>query len=229
MSSGQMVDNGAAGATAGPFQEPRMLHRFPLPLTLTLVLLSPLAQAAEQTVFQVAPFGGFRAGGSLEDAETGASRDIEEAANYGVALELRYGDENRWWQLWYSRQGTEIRSPEGVLDVDMEYLHFGGTAPINDEGRVHSYLSAGIGATRLTPGGGLDDTVEFSGSLGLGLSMPVSEHVAFRVEGRGYLTLVDSDSSIFCSSINGAGACRIIASGSTLFQAEVTAAIVVGF
>ena len=206
-----------------------MLHRFSLPLTLSLVLLSPLAQAAEQTAFQVAPFGGFRAGGSLEDAETGASRDVEEAASYGVALELRYGDENRWWQLWYSRQGSEVRSPDGVLDLDVEYLHFGGTAPINDEGRVHSYVAMGIGATRFTPGGGFDDSVKFSGSLGLGLAVPVSERVAFRVEARGYLTVMESDSSIFCSSINGEGACRIIASGSTLFQAEVTAGIVLGF
>ena len=84
-------------------------------------------------------------------------------------------------------------------------------------------------ATRMTPGGGLDDSVKFSGSLGLGLSVPVSERVAFRVEARGYLTFVDSESSIFCSSIYGEGACRIIASGSTLFQAELTAAIAFGF
>lgn len=206
-----------------------MIRRPAVPLAAFLVLLSPLAQAAEPTTVQLAPFGGFRMGGSLEDATTGDSRDIEEAASFGVALELRYGNENRWWQLWYSRQGSEIRAPDGTLDLDVEYLHFGGTAPISDDGRVHSYVSAGIGATRFTPGRGLDDLVKFSGSLGLGLSIPVSEHVAFRVEARGYLTVMDSDTSIFCSSIDGAGACRIVSSGSTLFQAELTAAVAFGF
>lgn len=205
------------------------MFRLAITLLTASFLFSSLAQAAEQTNFQVAPFGGFRMGGSLEDAETGDGRDIEEAASFGVSLELRYGREDRWWQLWYSRQGSEIRSPDGTLDLDVEYLHFGGTVPINDEGRVRSYLAAGIGATRMTPGGGLDDAVEFSGSLGLGLSVPLSERVALRFEARGYLTVVDADSSIFCSSVNGEGACRIVASGSTMFQAELLAAIAFGF
>ena len=59
--------------------------------------------------------------------------------------------------------------------------------------------------------------------------MPVSEHAAFRLEARGYLTLVDSDTSIFCRSDNGSGFCRIIASGSTIFQAEVLAGFAVSF
>jgi hypothetical protein len=207
-----------------------MSHRHAAWLTTCLVLLASTPATADQTTVQVVPFAGFRAGGSLEDSETGDSRDIEEAGNFGVALELRYGRENRWWQLWYSRQGTEIRTPDGALDLDVEYLHLGGTAPINDEGRVHSFVSGGIGATRLTPGGaGLDDTVAFSGSLGLGLSIPVSERVAFRIEARGYLTLVDSDTSIFCRSNFGEGACLIVASGSTLLQAEVTAGVAFGF
>jgi opacity protein-like surface antigen len=196
-----------------------------------LVLLAPTAEAAEPTTVQVVPFGGFRVGGSLEDSQTAASRDLEEAASFGLALELRYADgEDRWLQLWYSRQGSEVRAPGAVLDLDVEYLHLGGTAPISDTGRVQSYVSAGMGATRLTPrGAGLDDTVEFSGSLGLGLSIPVSERVALRLEARGYLTLVDPETSIFCRSDAGGGACRIVASGSTLFQAEFTAGIVFGF
>lgn len=198
-------------------------------LLASFFLLSSSAYAAEQTRFQVAPFGSLRMGGSLEDAADGESRDIEESAGLGIALELRYGDEDRWWQLLYSRQGSEIRSPDGTLDLDVEYLHVGGTVPIDDEGRVQSYLSAGIGATRLSPGSGFDDSVKFSGSLGLGLSVPVSDRVALRFEARGYLTVMDADSSIFCSSIGGEGACRIVASGSTLFQAELSAGIAFGF
>jgi hypothetical protein len=88
----------------------------------------------------------------------------------------------------------------------------------------------GIGATRFSPSGAdATDLTRFSGSLGLGVAMPMSEHLAFRLEARGYLTLVDSDTSIFCRSDNGTGFCRIVASGSTIFQAELLAGFALRF
>lgn len=198
-------------------------------LALSALLAAP-ALAAEPTVFQVVPSAGFRLGGGFEDAETGADRDLEEAASVGVALEWQIGNENRWWQLWYSQQGSEVKVPDGSVDVDVEYLHVGGTTPIDDSGRVQSYLSGGVGATRLSPSGaGLDDAVDFSMSLGVGLSMPLSERIALRVEGRGYLTLLDTDTAIFCESNFGEGACRFVTSGSTLFQFELTVGVAFGF
>lgn len=202
-------------------------------LLYSMLMVGALASAAataEATQFQLVPHGGLRLGGGFEDGESGDKRDLEEAASYGLGLELRVRNEDRWWQLWYSRQGTEVKSPDGAVDVAVEYLHFGGTAPINDEGRVHSYVVGGIGATRLSPAGaGLDDAVEFSASLGVGLRMPLSERVALRLEARGYLTFVDSDTSIFCEVEFGEGGCAFVTKGSSLFQAELSAAIAFGF
>lgn len=195
------------------------------------VLLLPAAAvgASEDTLFQVVPQVGVRVGGSLEDADSGVSRELGEAAAYGLALELRYGRDDGWLQLWYSHQGSELRTPGGLLGVDVDHLHVGGTAPISSDGRVHSHVVAGIGATRFAPAGqGLDPRTRFSGSLGLGISVPLSPRAALRVELRGYLTLVDSDTSFFCRSDFGEGACAIVASGSTLFQAELTAGIAFG-
>jgi opacity protein-like surface antigen len=194
------------------------------------ILLTPIAEAADQTVFQVVPQGGIRLGGNFEDAETGADRQIGDAASFGIGLEWRVGDENRWWQLWYSRQGTDVRTADGAFDLNVEYLHIGGTAPISDEGRVHSYVSGGIGATRFSPAGaGLQDATKFSASLGIGLSMPLSERVALRVEARGYVTAMEADTAIFCRSDSSGGACEIIASGKTLFQGELTVGVAFGF
>jgi opacity protein-like surface antigen len=198
--------------------------------TLMVASIASAAAVAEPTQFQVVPHGGLRLGGGFEDGESGDKRDLEEAASYGVGLELRVNNEDRWWQLWYSRQGTEVKSPDGAVDVAVEYLHFGGTAPISVEGRVHSYVVGGIGATRLSPAGaGLDDAVKFSASLGLGLRMPLSERVALRLEARGYLTVVDSDTSIFCKVEFGEGGCGFVTRGSSLFQAELSAGIAFGF
>lgn len=197
---------------------------------LMLAALASTAAAAEPSQFQVVPHGGLRLGGGFEDGVSGDERDLEEAASYGLGLELRVHNEDRWWQLWYSRQSTEVKAPEGGVDVDVEYLHLGGTAPISQEGRVHSYVVGGIGATRLSPSGaGLDDAVKFSASLGLGLRVPLSDRTALRLEARGYLTVVDSDTSIFCKVEYGEGGCAFVTTGSTLFQAELSAAVAFGF
>jgi opacity protein-like surface antigen len=197
---------------------------------LCATLLAPLAQSADQTVFQVVPQVGFRMGGSFEDVDTGASRQIGDAGSLGLALEWRVADENRWVQLWYSRQATDVGTPEGPFDLSVEHLHVGGTAPIDDEGRVKSYISAGIGATRFSPtGAGLQDSTHFSASLGLGLDIPLSARMALRVEARGYLTVMEADTAIFCRSDSSGGACAIVASGKTLFQAELTAGVAFGF
>jgi hypothetical protein len=131
-------------------------------LALCLMMLGPAVQAAELTRFQVVPQAGFRLGGKFVDAETDAGLDLADAGSFGVGLEWRVGNENRWWQLWYSRQGSEVKTQDGSVDVDVEYLHVGGTAPIDDEGKVHSYVAAGIGATRIPRRGAwLPDTGRF--------------------------------------------------------------------
>ncbi len=199
-------------------------------MTAALAAAAPWA-AAGDPIFQAVPHAGGRTGGSLEDADTGADRDLDSSASFALALELRHDEgDGRYWQLWYSRQPSGIGLPGGRLDVDVEYLHVGGTVPIDESGRVHSYLAAGVGATRFTPGGiGLRERTRFSGSLGLGVAIPLSPRVALRIEARGYLTAMDTDTSIFCRSDDGQGSCLIVASGSTLFQAELLAGIAFGF
>lgn len=190
------------------------------------------AAHSEQTPFvQIAIHGGYRAGGSLEDEVTGEDRDLDEGSSLALALELRYrpGDD-RYYQLWYSRQESDVDDGTTVQDVDVEYLHLGGTVPFGDLGRAQPILAAGVGATRFSASGpSARDLTRFSGSLGLGLAMPVGEHAAFRLEARGYLTVMDSDSSIFCRADDGSAFCRIRASGSTLFQAEALAGFAVRF
>ena len=70
-----------------------------------------------------------------------------------------------------------------------------------------------------------------TGAMGLafGVAVPLGARAAFRFEARGYLTVVDADSAIFCRSDNGTGFCRVIASGSTVVQAEALAGIAIRF
>lgn len=196
-----------------------------------LCLVAPAAQADELPLFQAGFHGGYRVGGSLEDQATGEDRDLEDDSSFAVALELRYGPgDDRYYQLWYSRQATEVDDGVETHGADVEYLHIGGTLPFGGWERAQPYFAAGIGATRFSADGAdTDDRTNFSGSAAFGLEIPLARHVAIRLEARGYLTLVDTDSAFFCRSDNGEGVCRIVASGSTIFQAEGLAGILVRF
>ena len=192
---------------------------------------APAAWTEELPFLQLAAHAGYRVGGDLEDSVSGDDRDLDDGLSLALALEFRYGKgDDRYLQLWYSRQGSGVSDGLANFDVDVEYLHFGGTVPIGDFEKAQAYLALGLGATRFSPSGaGAKDQARFSGSLGLGIAMPVSGHVAFRLEARGYLTLMDSDTAIFCRSDNGSGFCRIVATGSTIFQAEALAGFAVSF
>lgn len=198
---------------------------------VAVCLAAPAAQADERPLFQAGLHGGYRVGGSLEDQATGADRDLEDDSSFAVALELRYGQgDDRYYQLWYSRQSTEVDDGTETHDADVEYLHVGGTLPYGGWERAQPYFAAGIGATRFSASGAdTDDRTNFSGSAAFGLEIPLARHAAIRLEARGYLTLVDTDSAFFCRSDNGEGVCRIVASGSSIFQAEALAGILVRF
>lgn len=199
--------------------------------SIALFLAAPAQGADELPLVQVAAHAGYRAGGSLEDSTTGEDRDLDEGGSFALALEVRYrpGDA-RYYQLWYSRQASTVDDGLASFDVDVEYLHLGGTIPIGNHERAQPYFAAGLGATRFSSSEpGSSDKTRFSGSIGLGVAIPLAERAAFRLEARGYLTAVDSDSAIFCRADDGSGFCRIVASGSTLFQAEVLAGIALRF
>lgn len=202
-----------------------------IPILVVALLAAPAALAADLPRVQVAVQAGYRAGGSLEDSVSGAERDLDEDGSVALALEWRYGrTDDRFLQLWYSRQESRVDDGSGARGVDVEYLHVGGTVPIGEGDRIHSYLAAGIGATRFSPAGAdAHDRTRFSGSLSFGLAVPLAERIDLRLEARGYLTVVDSDTAIFCRVDNGSGFCRIVASGSTIFQGELLAGFAVRF
>lgn len=200
-------------------------------LLTALFALAAAAAAAAESPFQLALHAGYRAGGSLEDSVSGDDRDLDEAASFALALEFRYGKgDDRFAQVWYSRQASDVSDGTASHDVTVEYLHVGGTVPIGDWENAQPYLVAGLGATRFSASGvNSSDRTKFSGSLGVGLALPIGERAALRLEARGYLTAVDTDTSLLCRSDNGSGFCRIVAHGSTIFQAEALAGIAFRF
>jgi hypothetical protein len=175
--------------------------------------------------FDVTPLVGYRMGGEFEEVDTetgtGDTLDLDDGSSFGVDLGL-YRDSNSFYEVLYTRQESGIDSPDpaiGSVDVATEYLHFGGTLLFPDEYWYVPWLSLTVGATRLNPDGGFDSETEFSASLGGGVRLPFNERVSATLGVRGYVTLVDSDTAIFCVG-SGDLNCLVKTSGSTFFQGE---------
>lgn len=196
-----------------------------------LVLAASGAHADTLPTFQVGLNGGYRMGGSFEDQDTAANRDLDESSSFAVSLEMRYAKgDDRFYQLWYSRQSTDMDDGADTVGVDVEYLHIGGTLPFSGWEHAQPYFAMGAGLTRFsTSEPETDDRTKFSGSMAFGLEVPLGKNAALRFEGRGYITFTDTDTSFFCKADDGEGVCRIVASGSAIFQGEALAGILIRF
>ncbi len=180
---------------------------------------------------ELTPFAGFRFGGSFTDNATGLDLDADEGASVGLILGVPATHETEY-ELFYSFQKTELKaggilSGDPLFDLDIHYLHIGGTYLLPGE-RVRPFVGGGLGLTYFSPDGpGLDSKVYFSLSLGGGVKIPISKRVGMRFEGRGFLTILPENSEIFCVSSGGA-ACAVRVQGDVFGQVELLAGISFG-
>jgi opacity protein-like surface antigen len=189
----------------------------------------PSAQAPP--AFEVTPFIGYRTGGKFEVASTAETLRLDDEQTFALALNLRI-DEDSQYELFYGRESTQLdpNPVVGPVDVEIDYLHVGGTLVVNDEQRWRPYIVGGLGATRFRPEPAeARDSTKFSLSIGGGLRIPVSERFSFRVEARGFLTFVNTDSSFFCASGSLGGTCAVRADGNTFIQYEALAGAAFAF
>jgi hypothetical protein len=205
------------------------------PLAALALLVAAPAALAEAPRFEMTPFAGYRVGGDFEAQVAGTDErrdvDVEDGGSFGLDLGL-YRDRNSFYELLYSRQSTSLDSSDptlGRIDVDTEYLQFGGTLLFPEEHWYVPYLSFTIGATRFDADGGYDSTTRFSASLGGGFRLPFNDRVSATLGGRGYLTFVNSDTDILCVSGEDGGQCLLRSSGGTYFQAEALLGLTVVF
>jgi outer membrane protein with beta-barrel domain len=189
----------------------------------------PAPAEAPLTMFEITPFVGFRMGGDFDVANSDASANVDDHGAFSLALAYRR-DEASQYELIYARQESRLEknSPLAPLDVNVEYLHLGGTLGVNEEMLLRPYITGTLGLTRFTLQSGTDDT-RFSVSLGAGFRVPVTQHFGLRFEARGFLTLIDTDSALFCASGSFGGVCSIRSRGSTFTQFEVMAGAAFAF
>jgi hypothetical protein len=174
-------------------------------------------------------YAGYRDGGSFTDVVSGSGLPIEASGVGAVSLDLvldpRAGTQI---QIYVSRQSSDVDTRNATpptsgpplpakFPLRVTYAHIGGTAFIDKKIGQGVYLAGGIGATLFEPDlEGAANELRPSISLALGYQLPLGERVALRFEARGYATLVNSNSALFCS-----GGCVIAIKGETVTQGDV--------
>jgi len=193
------------------------------------VFASLLSFSTSSYSVEIIPLLGYRGGGDFIDNTTNQQHTLESSDTYGLILSWPY-ERGKNFEIYYSHQSTILNSisleqPAPTDDVDIpltiDYLHFGGTAPISDEEKLKTFVTGGLGFTYLSPDfTGAQSDLRASFSIGIGLKWPMTDRISLRLETRGLATLYDNNSAIFCS-----GGCAISVNGNLFMQGEVFAGI----
>ncbi|HKE45723.1 MAG TPA: outer membrane beta-barrel protein [Steroidobacteraceae bacterium] len=199
-------------------------HNLTFPLLACAALLSPaLADAVD---FEAAPFIGYRFGGNFEDSTTGHSVNAKESIDFGLAFDVEY-EPDRMVELFYSHQSTELKDTSPKVDLDIEYIQVGGVAEYTQDDYT-PYLVGTIGVARFSPGGDLDEETRFAATLGGGVKWFINKNIALKFEGRGYISVFNSNTDVFCVS-NGGAVCQFRVSGSAVWQLEAMMGVAIRF
>lgn len=195
-------------------------------------LAVPALAADDAPRFEITPFAAYRVGGTFEDADGQGSLELRESSAWGLVVNGAV-ESNTEWEVLYARQSTDVDASafagtETLFDMDIDYLHFGGTYLLDGE-RVRPFVALTIGATRFDPRlPGFDARTYASASLGAGWKFRLAKHVGLRLEARGFGTLIESNSRLFCAS-DGGVVCLIVAEGRILAQWEARAGFTARF
>jgi hypothetical protein len=196
-------------------------------LLLVLALIPAVSSAAQG--IEIAPFAGHRYGGGFEDTNTAARFELGDAAAYGLLLDFD-SEPDKQIEVYLSRQNTHLATTglftgNPLFNLTIDYYHIGGLYMLPEVERVRPFVSGTFGLTRMTPKRS-DLTTEnrLSLSLGGGAKFFLTESLGLRLDVRGIYTMLNSDTSVFCS-----GGCTIKVRGNGFVQTELAVALMMRF
>jgi len=201
--------------------------------SLTPIVLALSTFSHNSYSYDLTPIYGYRIGGEFIDETNNQQHTIDSANMYGLIITIP-DDIGKNYELYYSHQSSDLNSVSFTsittnakvnVPLTIDYLHIGGTTPISNSDKLKTFVSGGLGFTYLSPDfEDLQSDLRASFSIGIGLKLPVSEHIAFRLEARGLATLYNNHSAIFCN-----GGCTLKVNGNFLLQTEIFAGLAIKF
>ena len=211
-----------------------MSLRYPYVLLAALLLhAAPLPAEEPDRRFEITPFTAYRFGGDFKEQDGDGRVELNDSNAEGILFNIA-ANPNGQYELMYARQRTDANTSEffaddPTIDLDVEYFQIGGTY-LFDGDNTRPFIALTLGVSQFDPelpGSGSESF--FSVSFGGGVQLNAGKRLGVRLEARAFTTFVDDDSNIFCSSIDGAGACLIRVDARTLTQWEARAGLVFRF
>lgn len=202
-------------------------------VSLALAAVAAAGETGSAARWELTPLAGYTLGGEIDDETTDEALEFDDAGHLGLILNLR-ADYDTQWEVFYTRRSTELDAGgllqnEPVLDLDVHYLHAGGTAMF-DAPLGRSFVAASLGVTRLDPDpGGLEADSFFSFSLGGGLKLWPERPVGLRLEARVLGTVLGGDEDILCRTSPDDNFCFLRVDGDILWQWQLSVGTVFRF
>ncbi len=206
-----------------------MLHKAALSL-LGLMLMLPgaalLAADRSGQAMNFTPLLGFRDGGQLAVTTVDERRNLDGSAVVGLLASVEF-EPGQHYEFLYSRQETTLAGLQ--QGVSLEYVQIGGRLDFRGREWV-PYLSGGFGVTRIHARGDEGGSELRPGaSVAVGVEWRLTDRLALRTEGRGYLSLTDGSRGLMCVSGGEGAFCELAFAGDVLGQFELTAGMTVRF
>ena len=205
------------------------VHRaIPIALGIVVATACFATPAAAQPV-EIAPVGGYRFGGGFFEQVTQQQVDLDGAPVFGFVVNVPLHD-GLFVEAFASHQEGSVTVPESMTApaarwrIDVDHFQVGGLQEFFDRRRTRPFLTGLLGLTRYAADG--DNEIRFTASAGGGVKLMPVPRFGLRLDGRVFATFVEVEGrAIACSP----GICLVAFNANIVWQAEFTAAMVVGF
>lgn len=220
MRFGTVLNTRVRRAVAGP-------HAIGLvALMLAWRLCAPVTASAQ--TLEISPIAGYRFGGDFFELLTNQRVDLDGAPVVGLAVNVPLHDGLQVEGLFTHQEAqlTVPSRPSGASTrwrVTVDHALAGGLQEFGTA-RARPFLTGLLGLTRYAAAD--DNEIRFTISAGGGVKLFPVRHVAARLDGRVFATIVDADAgAIACSP----GICLVAFDAHVVWQAEFTAGISIVF
>ena len=205
------------------------VHRA-IPISLGIVAATVVfAIPASAQPVEIAPVGGYRFGGGFFEQVTQQQVDLDGAPVVGIVVNVPLHD-GLFVEAFASHQQGNVTVPESATApaarwrIDVDHFQVGGLQEFFDRRRTRPFLTGLLGLTRYAADG--DNEFRFTASAGGGVKLMPVPRFGLRLDGRVFATFVEIEGrAIACSP----GICLVAFNANIVWQAEFTAALVVGF
>ena len=205
------------------------VHRaIPIALGIVVATACFATPAAAQPV-EIAPVGGYLFGGGFFEQVTQQQVDLDGAPVFGFVVNVPLHD-GLFVEGFASHQQGSVTVPESATApatrwrIDVDHFQVGGLQEFFDRRRTRPFLTGLLGLTRYAADG--DNEIRFTASAGGGVKLMPVPRFGLRLDGRLFATFVEVEGrAIACSP----GICLVAFNANIVWQAEFTAALVVGF